>query len=400
MPGPSVVDPRLEGVRKILQQKIDTKAIDAAFLAWEPSTLKNYGSYWAKWGAFCDENGKDPFAVDNAALASWLGQLVLTKALGESSISSAATVVSSTWDLIFDPATLISKIKKGAGKINTPAQKKVKMAWDLAYLHLYIGGEDIGSLNSMEVSTFSPDFKGLMEETICKLKGATGWRQDDLAGVYFEHSLSFTSAGAYVSMYDSKIGQRVHSAPIFLPSLSPRFARIDVVVSLRKVNDYIAAHKPLFKLSQIKDKHGVDCTAIPIFTYVRKKEHYALQPATIGNYFKRAFLENVSDGPEHEKLSATHPQHSSRHAVASALFKMGVSPSDISTLTLNSPATLQQTYILPVFQSYTLPEECIKMQKHLSVKLLVPYVHWHTSTKNGEDAIVDGTCGCAELLLQ
>jgi hypothetical protein len=349
--------------------------------------------------AHCDTNGQDPFAVNNALLASWLGQLVLTKALGESSISSAATVVSSTWALIYDPATLISKIKKGAGKINKPAQKKVKMAWDLSNLFLYLGGENIVSTDSTFVSPFSPDFKGMMEEAICLLKGVTGWRRDDLAGVYFKHSVSFTAAGVYVSNYDSKIGQRVHSTPIFIPSLSPRFERIDVVVALRKVNTFIAANESLFLLSAIKDRLGADCTAVPFFTYERKDTYVALQPATIGNYFKRAFLDNVADGPDHKKLSANHTQHSSRHAVASALFEMGVTPSAISALTLNSPATLQQTYILPVFRSYSLPEECINKQKHLSLKLLVPYVHWHTSTKDG-GAIVDGTCGCAELLLQ
>jgi hypothetical protein len=325
--------------------------------------------------------------------------LVLTKSLGESSISSAATVVSSTWDLIHDPTVLISKIKKGAGKINKPTQKKVKQAWDLAYLWLYIGGEYGCAPDSPFESPFGPGFKGLMENTICLLKGATGWRADDLAGVYFDHSIKFTPLGVYISMYDSKVGQRVHTAPIFLPSLSPRFARIDVVVALRKVNEFIIAHKALFMLSEIKDRNGEDCTAVPYFCHLTKGKYYALAAATIGNYFKRAFLDNVSDGPRAEKLSANHPQHSSRHAVASALFDMGVPPSSISALTLNSAATLQQTYILSVFRSYEIPEDCINKQKHLHLKLLLPYVHWHTSAKDGEDAIVEGTCKCSELQL-
>ena len=58
----------------------------------------------------------------------------MTKALGESTISSAATVVSSTWDLLYDPNTMISKIKKAAGKVNKPSQKREKMAWDVANL--------------------------------------------------------------------------------------------------------------------------------------------------------------------------------------------------------------------------------------------------------------------------
>ena len=324
--------------------------------------------------------------------------MVLTKSLGESSISSAATVVSSTWDLIHDPNVLISKIKKEAGKNNKPAQKKVKQAWDLAYLWLYIGGEDGGAPDSAFENPFSPDFRGMMENTICLLKGATGWRGDDLAGVYFDHSVKFTPLGVYISMYDSKVGQRVHTAPIFLPSLSPRFARIDVVVALRKVNDFIIAHKAKFMLSEIKDKNGEDCKAVPFFCHLAKGKYYALAATTIGNYFKRAFLENVSDGPMAGKRSASHSQHSNRHAVASALFDMGVPPSSISALTLNSAATLQQSYIFKVCRSYEIPEDCVNKQKHLHVKLLLPYVHWHTSTKDGDSAILAGTCKCSELL--
>ncbi len=99
----------------------------------------------------------------------------MSKSLGESTISSAATVVISTWELITDPTVLISKIKKAAGKVNKPSQKKVKTAWDLPYLHLYIGGDDDGSPTSSFDSPFTPDHKGMMEEAICLIKGATGW---------------------------------------------------------------------------------------------------------------------------------------------------------------------------------------------------------------------------------
>jgi hypothetical protein len=397
--GPSLADPRLAGIREILQEKVDGSTIDAAFRAWEPGTIRNYSSHWAKWVGHCDANGQPPFVVNHLALANWLGQLVLSKSLGESTISSAATVVTSTWELINDPAVLISKIKKAAGKINKPTQKKVKSAWDLPYLHLYIGGEDGGSPDSSYESPFTPDHKGMMEEAICLLKGATGWRQDDVAGVHFDFNLQFTPLGAYVSTYDSKIGQRVHSAPVFLPSLAPRFARIDAVRALRRVNDFVIANKAKIALREIKDKSGEDCTATPLFTYAQKGKFYALAPGTVGNYFKRAFLDNVSDGPEAILLSARYAQHSSRHAVASALFDMGVPPSAISAVTLNSAATLQQTYILPVVRSYLIPEDCVNKQKSLPLKLLLPYVHYHTSSKDGEIA-VPGTCGCDGLQLQ
>jgi hypothetical protein len=231
------------------------------------------------------------------------------------------------------------------------------MAWDLSYLHLYLGGEDCDSSNS---PPFGTEFKGLMEETICLVKGATGWRQDDLEGVFFTHNVSFTSTGAWLSRYDCKVGQRVHSTPIFLPSLAPRFARIDVVVGLRKVHDFIKTNVQRFRLAEIKDKDGNDCKAVPFFTYIRQNEHLALKGGTIGNYFQKCFLNNVKDGPESEPLSNGHSQHSSRHAVASTLNEMGVSPSSISTLTLNSAATLQQTYICLFIAAMHSPKSALK----------------------------------------
>ena len=322
----------------------------------------------------------------------------MTNTLGESSVSSAATVVTSTWDLLYNPDILITKIKKAAGKVNKPSQKQEKMTWDLAYLWLYIGGDNCGSPDTANI--FGEDFKSLMEETICLVKGATGWRSDDIAGMYLDYSLQFTALGVYISNYDSKVGQRVHSTPFFLASLSPEFARIDVVCALRRVNDYVTAHKSEYKLSEIKDKHGNDAKAAPLFTHFKSKFYFALKSATIGNYFKRAFLDNVSDGPDSKPLSADHTPHTSRHAVASLLSDMGVATSAISTLTLNKPATLAGTYIIQVFRSYKLPEECIKAQKQLHLKLLIPYVHWHTSTKDGDKNAVEGSCRCSALQLQ
>ena len=79
--------------------------------------------------------------------------------------------------------------------------------------------------------------------------------------------------------------------------------------------------------------------------------------------------------------------------MASALADMGVSSSIISGLTLNSAATLEKTYICQVSRNWTLPLGCIKAQELLTVKLLLPFVHY---TSTGGDA--SKPCGCNKIL--
>ena len=84
-----------------------------------------------------------------------------------------------------------------------------------------------------------------------------------------------------------------------------------------------------------------------------------------------------------------------RNAVASALAAMGVPAASISALTLNSAATLEQTYIVPVDRDWAIPHACVDAQELLPAKLLLPFVHFDSTTKGKRKA---KTCGCSKLL--
>ena len=128
-----------------------------------------------------------------------------------------------------------------------------------------------------------------------------------------------------------------------------------------------------------------------LFIYKNKAKVAALAAATIARYFKDYFLANVDDGDA--KLAAKFGAHQSRHAVASALNDMGVPASDISKLTLNSPQTLQGTYIIKVARDWSVPQTCCDKQPSLSVKLLLPYIHFVSSSKSAENE-----CACSEFV--
>ena len=118
-----------------------------------------------------------------------------------------------------------------------------------------------------------------------------------------------------------------------------------------------------------------------------------LRPNTIAKYFDNAFLANVHhrDKPLRDAFKA----HSVRNAVASALAAMGVPAASISALTLNSAATLEQTYIVPVDRDWAIPQACVDAQELLPAKLLLPFVHFDSTTKGKRKA---KTCGCSKLL--
>ena len=59
-------------------------------------------------------------------------------------------------------------------------------------------------------------------------------------------------------------------------------------------------------------------------------------------------------------------------------------------LTLNSAATLEKSYIKLTWE---LPEACIKAEQALPIKLLLPFVHWHSS-QDGK------SCACSRLKAQ
>ena len=137
---------------------------------------------------------------------------------------------------------------------------------------------------------------------------------------------------------------------------------------------------------------------VPLQRGERYSTFHTLSKDSIGNYFVKGFLANVTDGPGGPALSEGHSQHTSRHAVASMLADMGLTPQQISALTLNSADTLQETYIVAVDRHWPIPFECVNAQPWLSAKVMIPFVHFSTSDKNADGSIVPGTCKCSQLL--
>ena len=104
----------------------------------------------------------------------------------EGTTEKAATVVSSTWDVIYNPETTLNKIKMAAAKENGAKSKGLASIWNLYYLHEYVHDIDVDGLDNL---------RDEMQNLIVKFRGATGWRSADLTGVFLEHSITWVDAG-------------------------------------------------------------------------------------------------------------------------------------------------------------------------------------------------------------
>ena len=291
---------------------------------------------------------------------------------------------------------------KSAGKINHSGQAKDKFTWDLPYLFQYI--YEMSPLDEPSELDFKSHLTTLNERLICILKGVTGWRASDCFGVYIDKGLSFKwqkgssqqKDGVWIRHFDGKMNKNSWSDYVFVPRLSSQFSNICLCTNIETVIALTSKEQVSQNPGVLHpDKPTTKVKGTPLLVYVASKKHervhlQQMAPGTISNYFKRAFLDNVHDGGS--KLSASHSAHSSRHSVASALNDMGVSVSDISGLTLNSVNTLKSTYIRRVSRQWDIPPVCISNHQALSVKLLIPFVHFITSGDDGS------TCRCASLL--
>jgi hypothetical protein len=316
-------------------------------------------------------------------------------------------VISYTWSVIHDPETACSKMNVVAGKLNRPKSRSTSRTWDLAYLHSYFS-----TPADLEPSLCIDAFKEHTGRAICLVKGATGWRAADLAGVYLEESFVWVPQGVFIKNYNTKTRIGKWSERVLIPKLNKAhnvFSAYHAIRVLQKLLlDYIVKMGPTFnyknatiKSSSIRSGEVQDTS---FFNWMHKGGVLKpLAPSTISGYFTKAFLDNVIDSSTDAPLSEVHNQHSSRHAVASMLNDMGVPAASIAAITLNSAQTLQQTYIVPVERHYPLPLRCLENQPDNVAKLLLPFVHWHTSDKfikendNAEDIVI-GTCKCSLVL--
>ncbi len=133
-----------------------------------------------------------------------------------------------------------------------------------------------------------------------------------------------------------------------------------------------------------------DDTALFLAKPGRGKEWHPMKPGIINNKFKSVFLDNVSDHSG-TALSSRYKAHSCRHAVASALRDMAVTPAAIAAHAATTPQSLENTYLLPVNRDWQVPMECVTKHAYLACKLLVPYVHYTSARENG------GECRCDKL---
>ena len=310
---------------------------------------------------------------------------------GEATVQKAITVVKQTLELMHEPQARLFKMQQAAGKINNPKQKAYQLIWDVSYLHQYVHESPVPGHSNVI---------GYIERAILLVRGLTGWRSADLLGLYAEHSFNFVddhrvtkAHGVYVSVFNTKAKKHRWSAPVFFPRLYTNYASLCLYRLFRDFQvfiDTLDVHQ-----EEIVDKKGNKVLATPLFICQKgsRKKFKQMAEGTVRNYFKRAFLDNVTDQAD-QKYGDAFAAHSSRHAVASALAEMGTSALSISSLTLNSAATLEQTYIMPVQRTWQIPRSCAMAQENLLARLLTPYVHWHSTQGDKQD------CGCKGMLQQ
>ena len=385
-----VANSRMEGLRAALVEKgIEEQTFDVMAKAWEPSTLQNYEVYWRRWSSFAGEKGKDPFISDQPALATWLAELVSNKdsLAKEGAVEKARTVVQSTWSLLDDPYLVSSKIARAAAKTNGPKAKgKYKEIWDISYAFQMMEGVEYEKMNLTQ----------FMENFILKIKSFTGWRADDLYGMYLEHSFKWHEAadggfpGVYIKHYNAKNRQREWSQELFLPCLNPEYRLYCPYRIIKELEVRLASLK--IQQVDVYDGEGISpLMGTPVFVWAAKDgDIKRMAPDTISRYYKNVLLDQVEAPIPGRHLGDYFTGHSARHAVASALYDYGVTSLAIARHVGCTPATLEKTYIRPVERHWNYPAKCVEDQPWLALKLMVPHVHW-TSQVRDKKLICDCT---------
>ena len=325
--------------------------------------------------------------------------------LGETSTQKYRSVVESTWHLIHDPQVALQKLSKAAAKINVPQKKSVgeQAVWDLPYLHQYLDNADV-PLHKLK-------YIDLVETTILRLKAALGWRGADLTGLYADQSFKFDAPFSgrpkvmHVRAFGNKTAKNAWSAYSEVPELPEAWADLCAV---RAVSELLRRNAGLsIEQVQVMDpgsNRGTKVAASPLLLGVpsktakrsrdNKQVHRALKASTVNSKFKKAFLARVTtDAATGRTLANDHAPHSSRHAVACALRDMNVSMDVTARHLATTPGSLRNNYTTQaVGREWEIPMECVQKQRYLVAKLVVPYVHYVSTTTR-----VNGSCACAQL---
>lgn len=370
----------------------DDATIETVISSWQPGTIKGYESYWKRWWTFASGRVKDPATRDDTGLANWLSTLVCDHKT-QGTVETASTAITTLWDFIDNaPGLVTHRITKAAAKINGAKSTGKPDTWDICTLLEYVDGEDISSMK----------LSGAEDFTIVRVKGATGWRSADLAGLYHNFSFDYVRdpsdnskvTAVKIRTFDTKVQKGRWSAWTTLPVLASRYKHICAARALL----YICNETRDLNTQKAKIRHpdtGVEVQASPVFVYKKGQEYIPLQAQTIASKFRKTFLANVMTkrGDHDCKLDDIYKAHSSRNAVASALNDMGIDVNNIACHMNTSAQNLQSTYITLVQREWQLPTTCINQQNFLAAKLLVPYAHYKAT---GGDATK--TCSCNNLL--
>ena len=328
-----------------------------------------------------------------------MAQLIDDQGNGEGTAGKAKTVVRSTWDLLDNPEAVSDKLVKAAGKINKAKGKAVMSVWDIPYLHQYIN----------EPTSDDSGLRDVVEDTILVVRAVTGWRSADLVGLFSDVGVTFldaqaggAQAGVELRLWSTKAYQNKWSPAVFIPRLHTRYSKLCVCAAIERLTKLLEGRHVQLSSVRSPTDGKTSVSARPLFVFEPSKaavqrgelELLPLKGTTIGTYFKRAFLQNMTAADSGTTYDNLYTAHTARHAVASSLADMGVATSAISTLTLNSTGTLDSTYICPVLREWAVPQVCVRAQQYLSAKLLVPYVHWHSTGGDESKA-----CDCKTLLV-
>ena len=142
--------------------------------------------------------------------------------------------VTTTWDFIDDTdGRVADAIKRLTKKSNGAKSTGRKEIWDLAYLFEYVDDQDINKMTKLT---------DLADSVILKLRGLTGWRSADVAGIYPKFSFDWTYdqddntkiRALRIRTYDTKSKKGQWSAYTTVPVLAEKYKHLCAVRAVQE----------------------------------------------------------------------------------------------------------------------------------------------------------------------
>ena len=369
--------------------------------SWDPSTVRQYDSFWRGYKTHCEANAVAPFDAKPAEFTNWLSVLLDTRPAAET-VKKSLYVVSNILQICsgaqgpgYTQLPQVQQLLKSAGKICTPRQPKYKDIFDISlcfeYLHPLF--KEWGAIRPFVQETWF---------LILLLKTILGWRADDLAGITRKFGLRRFERGYEIRFWDGKRNKSTWSGFTQLFYLSEEWTSLCVCSAIDRVlagiDAIIAANHLEPELISVLDFDGGKSLDYPILLGVPTKRAESIHPLKSETIGKKAMdlLNAIKDGQK--TLGQKFTAHSFRHAVTSHLRDAKVSMDMIAAHLQTKADSLRENYSTPVLRAFDLPLACMDASERLQAKVLLPYVHFISSTKEADDATLKpGTCKCAGL---